>query len=95
MQTIEIDVNNHKAQGVIIPLPNANLIVITGPKGYLMCGYLNLEAAEKKGDVAAIITGVATVEDMLQGRVVAITSPAQKAGISIGMTGRQALPYLF
>ncbi len=56
-----------------------------------MCGYLNIETAEKLGDAACVVRGVKTVEEMLEGKVSALTSGAKKLGIETGMTGREAL----
>jgi uncharacterized protein YunC (DUF1805 family) len=94
MQTRNIVLNAGTAQGIEIPLPNAVLVIMTAARGYLACGYLNIAAAEKFGDAAAIIKGVKTVEDMLQGKVTEVTSSGQKAGITAGMTGREALERL-
>lgn len=71
--------------------PDSSLVFICGAKGFIMCGYLNIETAEKKGNIAAIVTGVKTLEDALSTRVVSITSHAQKAGISVGMSVSEAL----
>lgn len=95
MEIRDIVTANGTAQGIAIPLPNATLILITARQGYLMCGYLNLAAAEKMGDRAAIISGVKTIDDMLSGEVKEVTSRARKAGIRPKMTGQQALAKLF
>ena len=94
MQTTEIVINNTRVQGIVIPLQHAPLVLISTANGYLMCGFLNLEAAEKMGDCAAIIKGVGNVEEMLSRPVVAVTTAARKAGIEIGMIGREALEKL-
>jgi uncharacterized protein YunC (DUF1805 family) len=31
-----------------------------------MCGYLNIETAERMGNIVAIVTGIKTVNDMLK-----------------------------
>ncbi len=64
---------------------NSSLLVITGKKGYVMCGYLNINTAQKRNDAACIVTGVKTIEDMLGSKVVALTVEAQKLGITMGM----------
>ena len=38
--------------GSIIQLNNAPLIVLQAKKGYVMCGYLNMNTANKIGDIA-------------------------------------------
>ena len=56
-----------------------------------MCGYLNLKAAQKFGDVAVKIVGVSNIEDALKTTVHSCTSAAKKLGISKGQPVREAL----
>lgn len=67
-----------------MPMQKAPLLVLKGEKGYVMCGYLNLEAAEKLGDVAVRVTGVNTLEDVLSKEVAGVTTGAKAAGINPG-----------
>lgn len=94
MQVRPVTVNKKTALGIEIQLHKASLVMVTGAKGYLMCGYLNLETAERLGEAAAVITGIKTIEDLLKARVVNLTSKAKKAGVRKGMTGLQALKKL-
>ena len=71
--------------------PGSSLVFIMGTKGFIMCGYLNMETAEKQGNVAAVATGSKTVEDMLKTKIVSVTSAARKAGLSEGMSVPEAL----
>jgi len=73
---------------------NSQLLMITSPKGYIMCGYLNINTAQKRGDAACIVTGVKTIDDVLNSTVVALTSNAQKLGIEMGMPVKQVLEKL-
>ena len=61
MKIEQLDVNGTNAQGVMLVAPGGeghpNMIVVTCRKGYLMCGYLNLDAAEKFGDAAVLVGG--------------------------------------
>jgi uncharacterized protein YunC (DUF1805 family) len=77
--------------GIRVSLPNANLILLVGKKGFVMCGYLNLETAEKVGDAAAVVTGVSTIEDALTASVKKVTSKARQLGVREKMTGEEAL----
>ena len=82
----EIKVKNAVFKGIELDLcDDTKLLVITGKKGYIMCGYLNINTAQKRNDVACIVTGVKTIEDMLKSKVVALTASAQKLGISMDM----------
>lgn len=67
------------------------LLVISGTKGCLTCGYLSLESFERNGDAAAIVKGVDTYDDMLVAEVRAVSSLAEALGVQPGMTGQQAL----
>ncbi len=90
----KVVINSKELVGYEIKLNTKYLVLILAPKGYLMCGYLNLDVADKFGDIAAIITGVSTVEEMLSKPIVKLTSNAEKLGIKIGMTGEEALKLL-
>jgi len=79
------------AKGLSVRLPNAGFVLVVGRKGYLMCGYLNMDTAERLGDAACMVSGVSTVDDALSARVKAVSSKARSLGISEGMTGREAL----
>lgn len=67
------------------------LLVISGQKGCLTCGYLSMDSFERNGDAAAIVRGVDTYEDMLVAEVQAVSSKATELGAKVGMTGAQVL----
>jgi uncharacterized protein YunC (DUF1805 family) len=94
IQTHDVQINGKTARGVEIPLGRATLVLVTASGGYIMCGYLDIRTAEKMGDCAAIIRGVATVEDLLKGTIAEATTAARQKGITTGMTGREALALL-
>jgi len=83
------------ALGLRFEMQKHPLLVIRAEKGFLMCGYLNINAAESLGDVAAKVKGVQTFEDMLKTQIVEATQLAQELGIEPGMTGREALEKMF
>lgn len=87
----EIRVAGVRCSAVRVDLPGAPLLLIVAPKGYLMCGYLNVEVAERLGQAAATVTGVRSFEDMLGARVVRATARARELGVVEGMTGEEAL----
>ena len=91
MQVRNITIGRKVAQGIEIPLKNAVLVIVVAKKGYLMCGYLNKDTAEKLGDCAAIIRGVRTIDELLAGKVAELTSAAKKAGVREDMPGIRAL----
>ena len=70
-----------------------NMIVVQCKKGYLMCGYLNLAAAEKFGD-AAVLVGGADFAAVLKNPIKGMTEAAKLAGVKEGMTGEEAAAVL-
>jgi len=80
--------------GVRVELRNASLLLIKGEKGFIMCGYLDIEAAEKLGDCACVVSGVSTFDDVLEAEIKKATSKARGLGVRVGMSGREALDIL-
>ena len=80
--------------GYEIDLQHAKLILAVAPKGYVMCGYLNMAGADKFNDLAAIVKGVNSIEDLLSKEISEVSKLAAAKGIKPGMTGRQALTFL-
>jgi uncharacterized protein YunC (DUF1805 family) len=69
-------------QGVLSTLPNLPpLILIKGDKGFVMCGYLNIDVAEKLGATAAIVSGVKSFDDVLNAKIKTATSKAKDIGV--------------
>jgi uncharacterized protein YunC (DUF1805 family) len=86
-----IKIKDKNVTGIEIRLQNANLVLVITEKGYIFCGYLNLNTAEKLGDVASVVTGIKTVKDLLEAEIVALTSKAKDLGIKKGMLAREAI----
>ena len=90
-----IKLNSGVATGIKVSMSKAPLLLIKAEKGFIMCGYLNIDAASSLGDVAAKVTGVSSFGDMLNARVVDLTLDAQKIGVKNGMLARDALEKMF
>lgn len=92
-----LEVNGYIAQGICIQSPGGkehpNMLVILCKKGYIMCGYLNQEAAAKFGD-AAVVIGGSCFNEILDNQAKGLSPEAEKLGIEIGMTGRQVIEKL-
>ncbi len=67
------------------------LLIIKGSKGFLACGYINVETCNKTGEACAMVTGVKTHDDMLEAEVKAVSHEAEKLGVRVGMKGQEAL----
>ncbi len=90
-----LKVDGKDCLGIRTDLPESPpLLLITAEKGFVMCGFLNVESAEKLGVAAAVISGVKTFEDVLNGQVKAVTTKAKNLGVEVGMKGTDALRHL-
>lgn len=93
----EINVNGSNVLGITLPSPGGeghpNMLVVECKNGYLMCGYLNLDAAEKFGD-AAVLVGGADISAALSNVIKGKTTAAENLGVKDGMTGMEAAAVL-
>ena len=81
--------------GLRVDLPDSPpLLLIVGRIGFVMCGFLNMDAAEKVKVAAAMVSGVKTFDDVLEAEIKAVTSKAQMKGIKVGMKGEDAVKLL-
>lgn len=67
------------------------LLIAKKSKGFLACGYINVETCNKTEEACAIVTGVNSYEDMLKASVVAVSNRAIELGIKVGDSGESAL----
>lgn len=91
MEIQYIDLNGNRLKGVKIPTKNTAILIIEAPKGFLGCGYFDIEVANKFNDAAAIITGVKNLKEMLEKPVQRVSKAAQNLGIKEGALGIDAL----
>ena len=91
----KIKIGSNVALGVNLELLNANIIVIRAKKGYVMCGYLSMETANRLGDIAAKVKGVKNFDELLKAKVVEVSDKAKENGIKEGITGKEALEKMF
>ena len=89
MDTVQLD--GQALDAVTFPTQNTKILAIRAPKGLLGCGYLSAETAAKVGDALAIVSGVASYDDMLDATVKAVSPAAEALGVRPGMSGRDAL----
>lgn len=88
----QVKVAEKTCLGVKVELPSSPpLVLVVAEKGFVMCGFLNIEAAERLGVTAAMVSGVKTFEDVLNAEVKAATSKAMSIGVQLGMRGAEAL----
>jgi uncharacterized protein YunC (DUF1805 family) len=86
-----IAVGRKRVYALSCRLGRKNLVLLRGAKGYVMCGYLNLKVADSFGDVAAVITGVGTIDDALKSRIHKVSKSAAQSGIHKGQAIKDVL----
>lgn len=67
------------------------LLIIRASEGLLACGYIDAATCSKTGEACAIVTGVATHDDMLEALVSSMSDAAAEMGVELGMTGLEAI----
>lgn len=91
----QLKIADKTATGLLVELPDSPpLVMIIGKTGFIMCGFLNTDAAEKLNVAAVMVSGVKSFEDVLKAEVKAVTTKAKMKGISVGMKGEEALKLL-
>ncbi len=91
----QLKVDDKAIVGLKVDLPDSPpLVAIIGERGFVMCGFLNMEAAEKLDVAAAMVSGVRTVDEVLEAKVKAVTSKARNLGIKSGLKGREVVKLL-
>ena len=96
ISVVSVKVYDKIGLGVRIELPDSPpLLLVVAEKGFVMCGFLNIDAAEKLGVATAVVSGVKSFEDVLDAEVKSVTSKAKTLGVDVGMKGADALKCLF
>lgn len=92
---VSLKINDKVAIGLRVDLPDSPpLLMIIGETGFVMCGFLNMEAAEKLNVAAAMVSDVRNFDDVLGAEIKAATSKAKIKGVRIGMKGKEAVRLL-
>ena len=82
-------------QGVKSTIPNGPpLLLIKGEKGFVMCGYLSPDVAERVELAAAIVSGVSSFEDVLNAEIKFATSKAKELRVEPGMVVKDVISRL-
>ena len=87
----EIDLEGRLLEGYAIPTAKTSILLIKAEHGFLGCGYFSLATAGKVGDAVAIVSGVKNFEEMLAAKVKAVSPAAAARGVTLEMTGKEAL----
>jgi uncharacterized protein YunC (DUF1805 family) len=96
ISVMSVKVDSKVCLGMKVELPSSPpMLLIVAEKGFVMCGFLNVDAAEKMGVAAAVVSGVKSFEDVLDAEVRAVTSKAKSLGVNVGMKGADVLKRMF
>ena len=77
--------------GYCIPTSSASLIFVVTPHGLVGCGFFAMDTFAKMGMAGAKVAGVSTLEELLAGKVSAVSPAAEQMGVAAGMTGEEAV----
>lgn len=90
-----VDLDGAKAIGVSVELPQTRALTISTERGYISAGHMDLPFLEgrhpERKILAARVTNVRSIADLLEAKVYDCTPAATAAGVEPGMTGRAAL----
>jgi uncharacterized protein YunC (DUF1805 family) len=90
---------NGPVEGVIVKWPGFSLLAVTGPKGFLACPAVDVQACQGYGKAAAIVESsaenpIGTLERFCERRITLANPAAQALGIKPGMTALSAFPLI-
>lgn len=87
-----VDVDGKKFHGLKVKFDDIPpLLLLKGGKGFVMCGYLNIEAAERLGATAAVVSGVNSFDDVLNAEIRLSTTKAKEIGLVPGEVVRTVI----
>lgn len=96
---IKVQLTGKQADGYVIPLGPVNLVNVITDVGMVGCGAFDVSALNNFGYPAAKVrpakgSSIASIEDLLQGIIKEVNPAAEKLGVKVGITGREALDLL-
>jgi uncharacterized protein YunC (DUF1805 family) len=99
MEHIKMQLAGKQADGYVIALGPVNLVNVVTDVGMVGCGAFDVAALNNFGYPAARVrpaqgSSIATIEDLLQGIIKEANPAAEKLGLKVGQTGREALELL-
>ncbi len=99
MNHIKIQLTKKQADGYVIPLGTINLVNVVTDVGMVGCGAFDVAALNNFGYPAAKVrpsmgSSIATIDDLMQGIIKEVNPAAEKLGLKVGITGREALDLL-
>ena len=97
--TETFDTKNGTVDGVIVKWPGFSILMVTGPRGFLACPAIDVDACEGYGKAAAIIESgpdnpIGTLERFCQRKITKANRQAKALGIEEGMIAGDAFGLL-
>lgn len=94
-----VQLKSKKADGYVIPLGKINLVNVVTDVGMVGCGAYDVAALDNFGYPAAKVrpahgSSIATIDDLMQGIIKEANQSAEKLGVKVGITGKEALDLL-
>ena len=90
--TKEFEIDGKKIVGESINVGPFSMFLAHTGKGLIGCGVFNVPVLDKFGYPAARIESpIASIEDLLEKSVVEVNASAKAKGVTVGMSGREAL----
>lgn len=97
----EVSVSGEKGNyiGMSMKWKGGQYVALQGEKGFVGCGIYDIEVAEEFGFAVAIAKGtpekpLKNPKDLLQAKIIKLTSKAREYGIKEGMSGEEAIERL-
>lgn len=95
VRVIPLQFEDWTAVGVEVLLPRTTLLAITAGDGYIMCGALDVQLLndrlKDREIVAGRAVGVKTLQQLLDAPLESVTDSARNLGITVGMSGQEAI----
>jgi uncharacterized protein YunC (DUF1805 family) len=94
-----VQLTSKQAHGYVIPLGPVNLVNVVTDVGMVGCGAFDVAALNNFGYPAARVrpakgSSISSIEDLLAGIIKEANPAAEKLGVKIGQSGREALDLL-
>jgi uncharacterized protein YunC (DUF1805 family) len=95
MESTLIELENGDVYAYIIEFGNVPLIILEARNGYVMNEYLDIDTANKFGDIAGKVKDAKNLDDFLKCNIVELSNKAKKMRLKKGMTAKEFLNKLF
>ncbi|MFB4163165.1 YunC family protein [Alteribacillus sp. JSM 102045] len=83
---------------IIVEIPDTTLLIVSGKKGYIMCGALDIDILNTKWPTRKIAAGralgVRSIAELLEAPLESVTKAAEALGVKAGMKGKDALQFM-